>query len=98
MMRQLSKYLKVFALVVALMPACAASTRTYQRAGTAAAVLALTGAVLTPVGNPGISRTNERAGMAVAGVGAATQLAGLLIGLWALDGLILQSAPPSMFD
>lgn len=97
-MRQFPKLLVVLALVVALIPACAASTRTYSRAGTASAVLFLTGSILAPVGNPGITRTNEQAGLIVAGVGAATQLTGLLIGLWALDGLIMRSAPPSMFD
>lgn len=75
-------------VVAAMLSACTGSTRAYERAGRAGAVMFLVGGVLTPVGSSGISRKNEQAGATVAAIGVTSQVVGALLLLWGFDGLI----------
>ncbi len=93
---------RVFALVLLVAVASASGTactvapaHRYERTGAAGAVMFLGGGVATWAGRQTIEANHEEAGVAITATGAALQLAGLLMAIWALDGLIQQ---PSTFD
>ncbi|MCB9519484.1 MAG: hypothetical protein H6698_03040 [Myxococcales bacterium] len=67
---------------------CDASLHTYRRVGTAGALVSIAGAVGRVVGTQVVAPRHEIAGQAVAGTSASLSLAGLLMGIYALDGLM----------
>ena len=93
---RLAALLALAALVAAPGVSCTvAPAHRYERTGTAGAVMFLGGGVATWAGRQTIEANHEEAGVAITATGAAVQLAGLLMAIWALDGLIRQ---PSTYD
>lgn len=89
------------ALLVALFVAaaaagCAGSTRSYHRAGTAGAVTVLGGLVVRVVGVEVVQPDHPDTGRAMSAIGITSQVAGLLLALYALDGLMRREAEADM--
>lgn len=75
--------------------ACAASSKQYERRGMAGAVMVLSGTALSLTGRQLILRNHETEGVVTASTGGALQLAGVVLIVHALDGLI--KPPPEYF-
>lgn len=72
---------------------CAGSTRRYGRYGNAGAITFLCGGATILVGREMVSVRNPNAGRPVIGTGAAAQAVGLLLMVYALDGMIRAGNP-----
>lgn len=64
--------------------------RRYDRIGTAGAFMFVGGAATTWAGRQTWEGNHQETGVAMMTTGAALQVTGLLMVIWALDGLILQ--------
>lgn len=90
--------MKIMSLLVALLLAalssgCATSTQRYNRVGTAGALTFLAGGASILLSRQVISVRHEQTARAVTGIGATSQAFGLLMCIYALDGLIASSNP-----
>ncbi len=78
---------------------CVGGTRGLKRIGTAGSITALAGVALATVGMHGVSPERPEIRRPMVTVGALGQITGLLMVIYALDGLMSQplSAPPANF-
>ncbi|MFT6400505.1 MAG: hypothetical protein ACJAYU_005277 [Bradymonadia bacterium] len=72
---------------------CATSTQRYNRVGTAGAVTFLTGGASIILARQVVSVRHEKTAGVVTGIGATAQAVGLLMCIYALDGLISSGHP-----
>ncbi len=82
----------MFLVLLTVTSACAGTTRSYRRVGTAGALTFLGGAVFSIAGSQVIVYKNEEVGTAVTAVGGVAQLTSAFLMAIALDGIMRKEA------
>lgn len=88
-----SRGFAVALVLLAFSVSCAGTSRQYSRTGTAGAVTFLAGGATILVGREIVSVRHPTSGRVAMGTGAAAQAVGLLMIVYALDGLMRASHP-----